>query len=298
MRDYSKSQGEIFPLYTLHQQLFAQKTCGIRSRQECLYCKETFDSFRGVRTHEERVHKDIIQQTSVTQARRTEAEILRDMADLESKLAPNSQVLVVLSRATGLTKHQVRHRREKQAYKDLLELHKRKNKNLMASVFASTSAPNTNATANPDATHKNAKQSENTTPATPDKTPKRTAGNGTDANSSVSAIAENTNIAQRVGKRAREDDSPSEEPSTSRASKRPTPLCPQRKRLAITTEDHNIDSSMGVSPEQVPVNGELYKFLAEQMLGLTENDRKAGLGELIKIGLNPSPSDLESNIEN
>lgn len=97
------------------------KTCGTRDRTACKFCGEKFSTFTGVRLHEIRAHKA---EENDAPKQRTEVDVLLLMAESEAKLSAGSHVLKLLSEATGLTKHQIRHRRDKPEYRRLLAINR------------------------------------------------------------------------------------------------------------------------------------------------------------------------------
>lgn len=93
----------------------------MRDRTSCKYYSAQFTTFAGVWLHEIRAHKTEEETLAATQTEgASELDRLTIMARKEVALGEGAHVLKILSEATGLTKHQVRHRRSKPAYQELL----------------------------------------------------------------------------------------------------------------------------------------------------------------------------------
>lgn len=99
------------------------KSCGSRHRTSCKYCGATFSTFSGVRLHEIRAHRaqESTQRTHGIQDR-SELDTVMLMAETEAVLPEGAHLLKILAEKTGLTRYQVRHRREKADYKELLAI--------------------------------------------------------------------------------------------------------------------------------------------------------------------------------
>lgn len=101
------------------------KTCGERDRTRCKYCNTAFTTFTGVRLHETRAHQTEESEALAQEGQaKSEAALLETMARTEAPLQKGAHVLELLSGVTGLTKHQIRHRRDKPCYKELLRLYR------------------------------------------------------------------------------------------------------------------------------------------------------------------------------
>jgi hypothetical protein len=97
-----------------------QKDCGSRDISKCQFCEASFPSFIGVRQHERRAHPDLYKQDLEARLPEAESSLLAKIAKVE---ASNTTGIFYndMVAATGLTKHQIRHRRDKPQYKLYLE---------------------------------------------------------------------------------------------------------------------------------------------------------------------------------
>jgi hypothetical protein len=95
-----------------------QKDCGSRDISKCQFCEARFPSFIGVRQHERRAHQDLYKQDLEARLPEAESSLLAKIAQVE---ASNTSGIFYndMVAATGLTKHQIRHRRETPQYKEL-----------------------------------------------------------------------------------------------------------------------------------------------------------------------------------
>lgn len=100
------------------------KSCEENSRRTCRYCEATFSSFAGLRTHESRAHRAKEAARAGEEIAKTSQEIYQDLARAEAGISPGRPLYNSLMAATGLTRDQIRHRREKPLYKELLQLEK------------------------------------------------------------------------------------------------------------------------------------------------------------------------------
>lgn len=94
------------------------KTCGDNDRTKCLYCSFTCNSYTGLRSHEVRAHKELLNESE--QQGRTETETLILMAKTEAGIPRGQHVYKELIAVTGLTRDKIRHRRDKPLYKEYL----------------------------------------------------------------------------------------------------------------------------------------------------------------------------------
>lgn len=97
------------------------KECGSRDRRNCNFCSREFGSFLALRCHERAAHKDAYLEQEETKAKPSEAEVLAKIAEMEANKKSN-YFLNDIASATGLTKDQIRHRRQKPEYKEYLQL--------------------------------------------------------------------------------------------------------------------------------------------------------------------------------
>lgn len=118
------------------------KTCQTRDPHTCQFCGMTFNTFQGTRLHETKVHAvSIAEQSDKVAETNSEVANLILMAKIEATLPKNAPVLKILAEKTGLTKHQVRHRREKPSYKALLSQEKQQGLNIQTSANSTAIPP-------------------------------------------------------------------------------------------------------------------------------------------------------------
>lgn len=98
------------------------KNCVESLRRRCRHCEATFNSFAGLRTHESRTHRDEEAALAGEQVEKTSQEIFLELARAEAALSPGRPLYNSLMTATGLSRDQIRHRREKPLYRELLEI--------------------------------------------------------------------------------------------------------------------------------------------------------------------------------
>lgn len=98
------------------------KNCAESARRNCRYCEATFTSFTDLRAHESRTHKAEETARAGEEVVKTNQEILQELANAEAALTPGRPLYSSLMAATGLTREQIRHRREKPLYKELLDI--------------------------------------------------------------------------------------------------------------------------------------------------------------------------------
>lgn len=116
--------------YTLCKRCFASKssltkhmkTSADSSRRRCRYYEATYNTYAGLSTHESRTHKDEETAKAGEEVTKTSQELFQELARAEAALTPGRPFYRSLIAATGLTKDQIRHRREKPLYRELLEI--------------------------------------------------------------------------------------------------------------------------------------------------------------------------------
>lgn len=97
-----------------------QKDCGRRDQSKCQFCDRPFPTFAGVRQHERRAHPAEYQQQLQDELPAPESEIMEKLARIEVQ-SLTGVFYARMVNETGLTKQQVRYRREKPEYKEYLE---------------------------------------------------------------------------------------------------------------------------------------------------------------------------------
>ncbi|GJQ66896.1 hypothetical protein Trydic_g13550, partial [Trypoxylus dichotomus] len=102
-----------------------EKDCGKRDRQKCLFCPFSASTFAGVRQHERRAHPQEYAADLEGKVGAPESQIMSKLASIEARCKGGVVSIKELTKATGLTIHQVRSRREKPLYQKYLEREKR-----------------------------------------------------------------------------------------------------------------------------------------------------------------------------
>lgn len=97
-----------------------QKECGKRDQTKCQFCGKAFPTFAGVRQHERRAHPVEYQQQLQDQLPAPESEIMEKIALIEAKSTTGVFYTRMMSE-TGLTRQQIRYRRERAEYQLYLE---------------------------------------------------------------------------------------------------------------------------------------------------------------------------------
>ena len=98
-----------------------KRTCGMSKRTRCQFCKLNFSNFQAVRQHERRAHTELYQKDLAARLPKSDVELFTTLARIEASAVQGKPFLELMTAQTGLTVHQVRHRREKPAYKQYLE---------------------------------------------------------------------------------------------------------------------------------------------------------------------------------
>nr|CAH7723730.1 unnamed protein product [Callosobruchus chinensis] len=109
-------------------------TCGKRDRSRCLVCKQEFTTYTGVRLHEQKAHPEVFNEQKRGEIKRPDSEIFTILANIEAKAPKKTPFLSQMVRESGLTKDQVRHRREKPIYQEYLRSAKLKIKDTSMAV--------------------------------------------------------------------------------------------------------------------------------------------------------------------
>ncbi|CAH2016998.1 unnamed protein product [Acanthoscelides obtectus] len=94
--------------------------CGTVERTKCQYCGSEFSSFTGVRLHEHRAHAAAVNDEKRERLKRPESELMQIMARIEAATIKGQPFIDRMVSDTGLTRDQVRHRRNKPVYKEYL----------------------------------------------------------------------------------------------------------------------------------------------------------------------------------
>ncbi|CAH2017512.1 unnamed protein product [Acanthoscelides obtectus] len=87
--------------------------CGTVERTKCQYCGSEFSSFTGVRLHEHRAHAAAVNDEKRERLERPESELMQIMARIEAATIKGQPFIDRMVSDTGLTRDQVRHRRNK-----------------------------------------------------------------------------------------------------------------------------------------------------------------------------------------
>lgn len=119
------------------------KTCADAQRKNCKYCGLAFSTFTGLRAHESRSHKAEETASAAASLPKSNLEWLRKIAEIEASLPKGQPLFRTITQATGLTKDQVRHKREKPLYTELLRTAKSR-----AGALISTTQPSTSSDTN------------------------------------------------------------------------------------------------------------------------------------------------------
>lgn len=101
------------------------KDCGTKERTACQFCGKEFTSYQAVRKHESAAHRKQYNEQEEGKVRPSDAEILTKIAEMEAN-KKSAYFLNDISKATGLTKDQIRHKRTKPEYKEFFRLAKEK----------------------------------------------------------------------------------------------------------------------------------------------------------------------------
>lgn len=105
-----------------------RKNCnGAGPSYVCEHCGRGFATHQGLRLHLKRSHPTSFNEELQQIQKEPESSLLNKLAVAEARYDPvahRNQLYRILSEATGLTKDQVRHPREKPMYKELLEMEK------------------------------------------------------------------------------------------------------------------------------------------------------------------------------
>lgn len=88
------------------------KECGSRDRRKCNFCSREFATFLALRCHERAAHKDAYLAQEEGKIKPSEADVLAKIAHMEANKRSN-YFLSDIAKALGLTKDQIRHRRDK-----------------------------------------------------------------------------------------------------------------------------------------------------------------------------------------
>lgn len=107
------------------------KECGSRDRRKCGFCEREFATFLALRCHERAAHKDLYMEQEEQKAKPSEAEVFAKIAEMEANKKSN-YFLNDIAQALGLTKDQVRHRRDKPEYREYLRRAREKAKSSMS----------------------------------------------------------------------------------------------------------------------------------------------------------------------
>ncbi|GJQ86035.1 hypothetical protein Trydic_g15645 [Trypoxylus dichotomus] len=102
-----------------------EKDCGKRDKQKCLFFPFSASTFAGVRQHERRAHPLEYAADLEGKVGAPESQIMAKLASIEARCKGSVVSIKELTKATGLTIHQVRSRREKPLYKKYLERERR-----------------------------------------------------------------------------------------------------------------------------------------------------------------------------
>ncbi|CAH2019450.1 unnamed protein product [Acanthoscelides obtectus] len=100
-------------------------TCGKRDRTKCQYCKAGFTTYTGVRLHEQRAHPEAENDSRRRELRRPDSEIYDILANIEIQ-SHKGPFMAKMVAESGLTKDQIRHRRDKPIYKQYLDAARKK----------------------------------------------------------------------------------------------------------------------------------------------------------------------------
>lgn len=100
------------------------KTCSESQRRSCRHCGAHFATFAGLRAHESRTHRAEEASLASHEKGKTGQEILQELARAEAAMPSGLPLYSSLIAATGLTRDQIRHRRDKPIYRELLEIAK------------------------------------------------------------------------------------------------------------------------------------------------------------------------------
>lgn len=118
------------------------KDCGKRNTDRCLYCGAVCDTFAAVRQHERRHHPEEYKAALLSRARPPDSVLMEKIANVESK-SRNGVFVTECMAVTGLTKHQIRHLREKEEYAGYLERARATQKAVSKNLFGA--GPSTSA---------------------------------------------------------------------------------------------------------------------------------------------------------
>lgn len=97
-----------------------EKECGKRDTSKCKYCDRTFPTFSGVRQHERKGHPDLYLRDMEALLPAPDSELMEKIADIEASSSKGVFYTEMMA-STGLTRQQVRSRREKPEYIRYLE---------------------------------------------------------------------------------------------------------------------------------------------------------------------------------
>ncbi|CAH1995343.1 unnamed protein product [Acanthoscelides obtectus] len=95
-------------------------TCGKRDRTKCQYCNAGFTTYTGVRLHEQKAHPEPENDNRRRELRRPDSEIYDILATIETQ-THKGPFMAKMVAESGLTKDQIRHRRDKPIYKQYLD---------------------------------------------------------------------------------------------------------------------------------------------------------------------------------
>lgn len=122
-----------------------KKTCGDNSRRKCIFCKASFPDFKAVRQHERRAHPLEYRKDLEDKLPAPETLLMAKIAKIEAESRRGVINYKHMERATGLTQHQIRYRREKSVYKTFLEQAKKELRDESAKKFRPISSSSSEA---------------------------------------------------------------------------------------------------------------------------------------------------------
>lgn len=125
------------------------KDCGKNDRTACDFCGKQFGTFAQVRCHERVAHPAQYMAVEESKLKISDSEVFTTIAELEVRNANKNTFLLDISKATGLSRDQVKYRRTRPVYAEYLKIAREK---LAAEKSKSGPGPKTKTTTktNPD----------------------------------------------------------------------------------------------------------------------------------------------------